>query len=102
MTTPDERTRAVLETRSLLQQLATKHKCHNVAESDVALLAARLLRHYPRRSDIDLRALALPIWWSQSDKGSGYRRSHIPDLAIAYARKAEANQAHQPLREELI
>lgn len=59
MTMPDERTRAVMQARHLLQQLAVETEL----PAKVRREAQRLLRHYPRLSDMELAHLALPTWF---------------------------------------
>lgn len=62
MTTPDERTRAVLQARAFLQELAQAGV--NAATADaVRREARRLLRHYPGRADMSLAHDALPCWF---------------------------------------
>jgi hypothetical protein len=70
MTTPDERTKAVIDTRELLQMLA----CANEITIDglVQSVALGLLRHYPLDIDLDVSAAALPgIWAAPKRKRSG-------------------------------
>lgn len=62
MTMPDERTRAVLQTREFLRDLMDSEKTPNVSDA-VRREARRLLRHYPLTSDIELAHLALPNWF---------------------------------------
>jgi len=62
MTMPDERTRAVLQAREFLQALATGEWPIELPPR-VRREAQRLLRHYPRASDIELAHLALPTWF---------------------------------------
>jgi hypothetical protein len=62
MTMPHERTKAVIETRELLQLLASSD---DVASSiDIHANAVRLLRHYPLDVDLDISAAALPGIWA--------------------------------------
>ncbi|MGF7000809.1 BPSL0761 family protein [Paraburkholderia sp. GAS32] len=62
MTTPDERTKSVLDTRDFLRIL--------VAAEDVAIhgliqfVAEGLLRHYPLAVDLAVSAAALPGIWA--------------------------------------
>ncbi|CAG9269528.1 BPSL0761 family protein [Paraburkholderia caribensis] len=62
MTTPQERTRAVLGARDLLETLA--HGRGAYCTDLVRTLAFSLLRHYPLDVDIDVSALAVPTLWS--------------------------------------
>ncbi|RQS05581.1 BPSL0761 family protein [Burkholderia sp. Bp8991] len=62
MTTAYERTRAVTETRKLLQLLASPtNTATRDAMRDTALL---LLRHYPLDVDLEISASALPGIWT--------------------------------------
>lgn len=62
MTMPYERTKAVIETRELLQLLAASD---DVASGiDIHAIAVRLLRHYPLDVDLDISAAALPGVWA--------------------------------------
>lgn len=63
---PNERTRAVVETRAFLEMLA----CQQYGLRSPAGLqkhAEALLRHYPNIGDMRLTAFALPLWWSSPD-----------------------------------
>ncbi|WP_175701381.1 BPSL0761 family protein [Burkholderia ambifaria] len=61
MTTPYERTKAVIETREFLKLLAS---CDDVGgRSEIQAFAVRLLRHYPLDIDLDVSAAALPAVW---------------------------------------
>ncbi|WP_216090020.1 BPSL0761 family protein [Burkholderia sola] len=62
MTTPCERTKAVTDTRELLQILASGHEV--AINGLVQTLALRLLRHYPLDLDLDVSAAALPGVWA--------------------------------------
>lgn len=74
MTTPDERTRAVLQARAFLQELAQVGL--NAATADaVRQEARRLLRHYPGSADMSLAHDALPCWFGDvpsSTSGRGH------------------------------
>lgn len=61
MTTPYERTRAVVQARELLDKLASHDAPVNHHElQDEAI---RLLRHYPLDVDLELSSAALPGVW---------------------------------------
>lgn len=62
MTMPDERTRAILQTREFLQELATGEWTPALPPG-VRTEAQRLLRHYPLPSAMDLAHRALPAWF---------------------------------------
>lgn len=62
MTTPFERTKAVIETRKLLQMLASTNDV--TSDGDVQAVAGRLLRHYPLDIDLKVSAAALPEIWA--------------------------------------
>ncbi len=65
MTTPYERTKAVIDTRALLQMLAAAN--HSDCHCNVQSVAQRLLRHYPLDVDLAVSAAALPGVWSASE-----------------------------------
>jgi hypothetical protein len=67
MTIPYERTRAVVETRRFLKELAEGRLVHASPER-LQQYAVSLLRHYPSRGDMHLTASALPAWWSPPDE----------------------------------
>ncbi|WP_431273646.1 BPSL0761 family protein [Variovorax ureilyticus] len=52
MTVPSEHTRAVIETRRLLEQLAHGHA--HLSDAQLREHAMRLLRHYPNIADMRL------------------------------------------------
>ena len=62
MTMPDERTRAILETRKFLQSLTYPPNTPRVPKY-VREMARRLLRHYPSNGDVALANSALPQWF---------------------------------------
>ncbi|MFM0273535.1 hypothetical protein PQQ59_23315 [Paraburkholderia aspalathi] len=62
MTTPYERTKAVVDTRELLQLLASSDGV--ASRIDIHAIAVRLLRHYPLDVDLDISAAALPGVWA--------------------------------------
>ncbi|RQZ62326.1 hypothetical protein DIE08_27715 [Burkholderia sp. Bp9004] len=64
MTTPYERTKAVIDTRVLLQRLASAN--HLDCHCNVQSVAQRLLRHYPLNIDLEVSAAALPGVWAAS------------------------------------
>lgn len=63
MTTPGERTRAVLQTRQFLERLCCPAQSGSVAP-ELREAACRLLRHYPVAGDLRLVAQVLPLCWS--------------------------------------
>lgn len=62
MTTPAERTRAVVDTLEMLKDLACSTRTPGIPEA-IRERARRLLRHYPYASDMELAAMALPQWF---------------------------------------
>jgi hypothetical protein len=62
MTMPSERTKAVIETRELLQLLASSDG--STMPSRIHDLARQLLRHFPLDVDLDVSAAALPNVWA--------------------------------------
>ncbi|KAB0641658.1 MULTISPECIES: BPSL0761 family protein [Burkholderia cepacia complex] len=61
MTTPSERTAAVLRTRTFLMELGNPAACGIPRE--IASAAESLLRHYPSLSDIELTCAMYPTCW---------------------------------------
>jgi hypothetical protein len=59
VTTPFERTRAILETRRLLEMLLDPVRTPGVS-TEVREYARKLLRHYPDNASVRLAHLALP------------------------------------------
>ncbi|SMG39856.1 BPSL0761 family protein [Paraburkholderia susongensis] len=69
MTMPEERTKAILETRHFLETLLASED--EIMWGLVRTMAARLLRHYPQDVDLGVSALALPgVWAPPEDKQS--------------------------------
>ncbi|MGJ7509936.1 BPSL0761 family protein [Variovorax sp. GT1P44] len=66
MTTPSERTRAVLETRRFLSQLA-EGSLTNSSQEYLKRAAEALLRHYPDASHLAHSAQATPLFWADPD-----------------------------------
>jgi hypothetical protein len=62
MTTPHERTKAVVDTRGLLQMLASADEI--TINGLVQSVALGLLRHYPLDVDLEMSAAALPGLWA--------------------------------------
>lgn len=71
MTSPDERLRALVQTRQFLQALCYGPLTSKVPE-EVRREAERLLRHYPLGGVLHLATLALPGWFAWPD---GHKRS---------------------------
>ena len=57
MTMPEERTRAIMQTREFLQELT------RYADNAVRQEAVRLLRHYPCAGDVNIAHRAIPEWF---------------------------------------
>lgn len=65
MTMPDERTRAVLDTRRFLETLADGDE---ISVGGLArTVAIGLLRHYPNNLDLDISASVLPSVWARPE-----------------------------------
>jgi hypothetical protein len=62
MTTPAERTKAVLNTRDFLELLSTAGKVE--IPGLVQSVAIGLLKHYPLSNDLDISASVLPTVWA--------------------------------------
>lgn len=67
MTTPNERTRAVLEAREFFNDLVRSDVMPGVSE-EVRRQARWLLRHYPTAPELDLVHKALPGWFESPAK----------------------------------
>jgi hypothetical protein len=67
MTTPDERTKAVIGARGFLEILARADEV-NISHL-VQSVATGLLRHYPRDLDLRVSASAAPNVWSYPERG---------------------------------
>jgi hypothetical protein len=63
MTTPAERTKAVVDARDFLQMLSNAEEV--TIRGLVQSVAIGLLRHYPLNVDLDVSASALPEIWAQ-------------------------------------
>ncbi|RQR26497.1 BPSL0761 family protein [Burkholderia sp. Bp9142] len=61
MTTPSERTAAVLRTRAFLVELSRSPA--GTIPPDVASVAESLLRHYPGLADMELTCAVYPARW---------------------------------------
>ena len=77
MTTPYERTKAVIATRDFLQMLAVAEEI--AVPGLVQSVALSLLRHFPLAADVDVSAAALPGLWApavrlRSSSSSGESR----------------------------
>ncbi|WP_321815135.1 BPSL0761 family protein [Paraburkholderia sp. J69-2] len=66
MTTPDERTRSVVDTREFLELLARGGEI--TISGLVQSVAVGLLRHYPQHIDIDVSAVVLPSVWARPEQ----------------------------------
>jgi len=62
MTTPDERTRALVRARGLLLALSQPSETPRVPQR-VRANARTILRHFPTRSDIEIAHKAAPDWY---------------------------------------
>jgi hypothetical protein len=70
VTTPEERTRAVVQTRELLRELTTPSLTPRVPVA-IREEARRLLRHYPSAGDMSLAHSALPTWFGEPPANAG-------------------------------
>lgn len=61
MTTPFERTRALVLTKDFLQRLSSLGD--DVVPHEISVEAETLLRHYPGLADIEIAHLSCPIWF---------------------------------------
>lgn len=63
MTTPRERTRALIWTREFLRELA-HGEASKLPPEELRAQSRALLRHFPLTGDIHLAHLALPDWFA--------------------------------------
>ena len=82
MTTPSERTRAVLATRRFLQELCASSDGSNVPKG-VRESARQLLRHYPDSWHIEIAAVAWPMVWAPARSQQAPAPSYLDLLALA-------------------
>lgn len=73
MTTANERTKAVVDTREFLQVLASADEI--TIRGLVQSVAVCLLRHYPLDVDIEVSAAALPEVWCVPEHGRAVPRA---------------------------
>jgi hypothetical protein len=66
MTTPYERTRAVLKTRLFLQDLQSARKCPDLPQ-ELRNQASALLRHFPDRMDLIHLYRMIPMFYDDPD-----------------------------------
>ncbi|WP_308112693.1 MULTISPECIES: BPSL0761 family protein [Paraburkholderia] len=66
MKTPYERTKAVVDTREMLEMLASADEI--TIGGLVQSVAIGLLRHYPLNIDLDVSAAALPGVWAPPER----------------------------------
>lgn len=64
MTTPFERTRAVIEARLFLQKFSTG-RLRDTSLEHLQGPAEALLRHYPDENNLRLSAQLLPLLWAE-------------------------------------
>lgn len=69
MTTPEERTRAVVQARKLLRELTIPSATPRVPRP-VREEARRLLRHFPMAGDMSLAHGAMPNWFGEPPRDS--------------------------------
>lgn len=91
MTTPSERTKAVTDTRELLQMLARADEI--TIGGLVQTVALGLLRHYPLDIDLDVSAAALPgVWAAPKLRQAG--STAAPGRQIRSPGRCEADEIH--------
>ncbi len=64
MTTPYERTRALVETRKFLEQLSSG-RLASASLTHLQYVADSLLRHYPDETNVRFTAQVLPLLWAE-------------------------------------
>jgi hypothetical protein len=80
MTTPDERTKAVLDTRDLLNLLAASPNV--TIPGLVQSVAMSLLRHYPLTIDLDISASELPTVWAHPSTRGRVEKQRTRSLIV--------------------
>lgn len=80
MTTPDERTRSIVQTREFLRALCDSEQTSGVPD-DVRREARRLLRHYPWDVHLDAAAVAWPDTWTPTRPVPGKTMSYAELIA---------------------
>lgn len=66
MTLPNERTRAIVNTRNFLYDLADPKKTPRVPKA-VRQEALRVLKHYPWNLHLDITAAVMPDIWGKTE-----------------------------------
>jgi hypothetical protein len=99
MTTPSERTRAVLATRQFLEELCAGDEGLGLPKA-VRTSARQLLRHYPGTWHIDMAAVAWPMAWAPASPQQAQAPSYLELLAFSNSQAAkedgEAGTAGKP------
>jgi len=62
MTMPDERTRSIVQTRELLEEMADARRMPDLPAA-LRIEAKRLLRHFPDQGVITIMCRELPDWY---------------------------------------
>ena len=90
MTMPYERTRAMIETKTFLQDLLSSSTTPRVPKS-VREMARTLLRHYPSHADIQMAHKALPDWFGPVPPFSRLAGNSQTTGVIAATKSGEQN-----------
>lgn len=98
MTTPDERTRAVMQTRLFLVQLCAGALMAGVPEQ-VRREARRLLRHFPDAGHLDHAAVAWPGTWAPAQIGHEGALSYL-ELVVELRKLRESHPRSQQGQDE--
>lgn len=80
MTTPQERTRTIRQTREFLHDLSVSEG----VSDGVRIEAGALLKHYPVDADLDVAAQGAPCWWASTKD----------ERALSWAEKIGRRVAH--------
>lgn len=91
MTTPYERTRALIETKHFLEQLLVPKESPRVP-AWARERARKLLRHYPMYSNIELAHKALPEFYGPVPPFSRLRGSAETDHVIEASRQGRTEE----------
>ena len=86
MTTPEERTQAVMQTKRFLERLCSNGSTSYEVPEEIRRTARRLLKHYPGGAHLDQAAVAWPGSWAGERRGQTPSQEHAPSYLELLAR----------------
>lgn len=92
MTTPEERTQAVMQTKRFLEQLCFDGSTSYEVPEEIRRTARRLLKHYPGAAHLDQAAVAWPSSWTAVRGEGAQTDQHAPSYLELLARLRELGQ----------